>query len=80
MTERIDLSKYLREKYGIDDSNFAIPFKPADVIIDKMEEGGPLVAVTYCQDPEAGERCERNLLDIARRSLLGTDFWKGKGG
>lgn len=74
MAEKINFSKYLLEKYGIDDSNFAIPFGEVDVIDDRFDSGGPIVAVNYIRDPEICERCRRNLIEIATRSALSMSF------
>ena len=64
----MNMRQYMREKFGIDDSNFAYPFpEHVDVFEDRSDEGGPIVGVIYDRDPEKVERCRRNLMRIANQ-------------
>ena len=50
----------------MDDSGFAYPFpEHVDVLDDRSDEGGPVVAVIYDRDPERVAQCRRNLMRIA---------------
>ena len=62
----IDFSKYMLEKYGVDDSGFAHPFGMVDEIRDTGE--GPIIGITYSPGtPEEAQRNRDNLRAIAER-------------
>lgn len=62
----MNFKQYVKEKFGVDDTGFAYPFpEHVDVLDDRSDQGGPVVAVIYDRDPEKVERCRRDLMRIA---------------